>query len=50
MKLSFFKIIFIFYLISPTYTYSIEQPVFKNLVIHKKAKKLDFIEFKNIEN
>ena len=50
MKLSFFKIIFIFYLISPTYTYSIEQPVFKNLVIHKKPKKLDFIEFKNIEN
>ena len=50
MKLSFFKIIIIFHLISPTYTYSIEQAVFKNLVIHKKAKKLDFIEFKNIEN
>ena len=51
MRLFFFKIIIIiYYLISPTYTYSIEQPVFKNLVIHKKPKKLDFIEFKNVNN
>ena len=51
MRLFFFKvIILVSYLISPTYTYAIEQPAFKNLVIHKKAKKLDFIEFKNVNN
>ena len=42
----FFNIfIVILYLISPTQLYSIEQPVFKNLIIHKKPKILENFEF-----
>ena len=49
-----FKILKIFiiilYLISPTKTYSIDQPILKNLIFHKQPKNISDFEFKNIEN
>ena len=44
-----FTIIFI-YLISSSSSYAIQQPNLKNLVIHKDAKKLEKINFININN
>tara|TARA_B100000941_G_C28443130_1_gene520790 strand:+ start:449 stop:943 length:495 start_codon:yes stop_codon:yes gene_type:complete len=38
------------YLISPTLSYSIEQPKLKNLVFHIDPLKLDNFEFKNVNN
>ena len=47
----FFKLfILLLYVLSPTSTYSIDQLNIKNLVIHNKPKKLEKLEFKNIEN
>ena len=47
----FFKLfILLIYVLSPTSTYSIDQLNIKNLVIHNKPKKLEKLEFKNIEN
>tara|TARA_B100001175_G_scaffold32784_1_gene23934 strand:- start:2019 stop:2549 length:531 start_codon:yes stop_codon:yes gene_type:complete len=51
MKLKNFNIlIFLIYLISSSYSYSIDEPNIKNLVIHKQAKKIDKIEFFNLNN
>ena len=51
MKLLTFKFILIFiYLISSSSSYAIQQPNLKNLVIHKDPKKLEKINFKNIDN
>ena len=47
----FFKLfILLLYVLSPTSTYSIDQLNIKNLVIHNKPKKLEKLEFKNVEN
>ena len=47
----FFKLfILLIYVLSPTSTYSIDQLNIKNLVIHNKPKKLEKLEFKNVEN
>ena len=43
-----FLIIF-FYLITYSYSYSIEKPDIKNLVIHKDPKIYDNVTFKNID-
>ena len=49
--IKFFKLfIVLLYVLSPTSTYSIDQLNIKNLVIHNKPKKLEKLEFKNIEN
>ena len=49
MHFSFFKILLVLlYLLSPTSVYSIEPPKLKNLVLHKEPKKLENVEFKNI--
>ena len=51
MKLLTLKFIIIFiYLISSSSSYAIQQPNLKNLVIHKDPKKLEKINFKNIDN
>ena len=51
MHFSFFKILLVLlYLLSPTSVYSIEPPKLKNLVLHKEPKKLENVEFKNIDN
>ena len=51
MKLLTLKFILIFiYLISSSSSYAIQQPNLKNLVIHKSPKKLEKINFKNINN
>ena len=51
MKLLTLKFILIFiYLISSSSSYAIQQPNLKNLVIHKDPKKLEKINFKNIDN
>ena len=51
MKLLTFKFIIIFiYLISSSTSYAIQQPNLKNLIIHKEPKKLEKINFKNIDN
>ena len=51
MHFSFFKILLVLlYLLSPTSAYSIEPPKLKNLVLHKEPKKLENVEFKNINN
>ena len=51
MKLLTLKFILIFiYLISSSSSYAIQQPNLKNLVIHKDPKKLEKINFKNINN
>ena len=45
------KLILIFiYLISPSSSYAIQQLNLKNLVVHKEPKKLEKINFYNIEN
>ena len=49
MKLLTLKFIILFiYLISSSSSYAIQQPNLKNLVIHKDPKKLEKINFKNI--
>tara|TARA_B100001175_G_scaffold225319_1_gene192099 strand:+ start:218 stop:748 length:531 start_codon:yes stop_codon:yes gene_type:complete len=51
MKLLTLKFILIFiYLISSSSSYAIQQPNIKNLVIHKNPKKLEKINFENINN
>jgi len=51
MKLLTLKFILIFiYLISSSTSYAIQQPNLKNLVIHKDPKKLEKINFININN
>ena len=51
MKLLTLKFILIFiYLISSSPSYAIQQPNLKNLLIHKDPKKLEKINFKNINN
>ncbi len=51
MKLLTLKFILIFiYLISSSSSYAIQQPNLKNLVIHKDPKKLEKINFTNINN
>ena len=51
MKLLTLKFILIFiYLISSSSSYAIQQPNLKNLVIHKEPKKLEKINFVNINN
>ena len=51
MKLLTLKFILNFiYLISSSSSYAIQQPNLKNLVIHKDPKKLEKINFKNIDN
>ncbi len=43
-------LIFIIYLISSSFSYSIEPPKFKNLIIHKEKIKIENIEFFNSES
>ena len=51
MKLLTLKFILILlYLISSSSSYAIQEPNLKNLVIHKDPKKLEKINFKNINN
>ena len=51
MKSLFIKLFIIFiYLISSSSAYSIEVPKIKNLILHKQPKKLENIEFQNINN
>ena len=51
MKLLTFKFILIFiYLISSSSSYAIQELNLKNLVVHKNPKKLEKINFKNINN
>ena len=51
MKLLTLKFILVFiYLISSSSSYAIQQPNLKNLVIHKDPKKLEKINFININN
>ena len=51
MKLLTLKFFLIFiYLISSSSSYAIQQPNLKNLVIHKNPKKLEKINFLNINN
>tara|TARA_B100001250_G_C19500672_1_gene657251 strand:- start:225 stop:755 length:531 start_codon:yes stop_codon:yes gene_type:complete len=51
MKLLTLKFILIFvYLISSSQSYAIQLPNLKNLVIHKEPKKLEKINFVNINN
>ena len=51
MKLLTLKFILIFiYLISSSSSYAIQELNLKNLVIHNNPKKLDKINFKNIDN
>ena len=51
MKSLFIKLFIIFiYLISSSSAYSIEAPKIKNLILHKQPKKLENIEFQNINN
>ncbi len=51
MKLLTLKFILVFiYLISSSSSYAIQELNFKNLVIHKNPKKLEKINFKNINN
>ena len=51
MKSLFIKLFIIFiYLISSSSEYSIEVPKIKNLILHKQPKKLENIEFQNINN
>ena len=51
MKLLTFKFILTFiYLISSSSSYAIQELNIKNLVIHKNPKKLEKINFKNINN
>jgi len=51
MKLLTIKFILIFiYLISSSASYAIQQPNLKNLIIHKDPKKLEKINFININN
>ena len=51
MKLLTLKFILIFiYLISSSSSYAIQETNLKNLVIHKDPKKLEKINFKNINN
>ena len=51
MKLLTFKFILIFiYLISSSSSYAIQQPNLKNLIVHKDPKKLEKINFININN
>ena len=51
MKLLTLKFILIFiYLISSSSSYAIQQPDLKNLIIHKDPKKLEKINFKNVDN
>ena len=51
MKLLTLKFILIFiYLISSSSSYAIQQPNLKNLVVHKDPKKLEKINFRNVNN
>ncbi len=51
MKLLTLKFILIFiYLISSRASYAIQQPDLDNLVIHKDPKKVENINFKNVDN
>jgi len=51
MKLLTLKFILVFiYLISSSSSYAIQEPNLKNLVIHKNPKKLEKINFKNVNN
>ena len=51
MKLLTLKFILLFiYLISSSASYAIQQPNLKNLIIHKDPKKLEKINFQNINN
>ena len=51
MKLLTLKFIIVFiYLISSSSSYAIQELNIKNLVIHKNPKKLEKINFKNIDN
>ena len=51
MNFIFLKVfIIILYLISPTKAYSIDQPILKNLILHKEPKIINDFEFKNQNN
>ena len=51
MKLLTLKFILVFiYLLSSSASYAIQQPNLKNLIIHKDPKKLEKINFININN
>ena len=51
MKLLTFKFfIILLYLLSSSVSYAIQEPNLKNLFIHKNEKKLENINFKNINN
>ena len=51
MKLLTLKFILIFiYLVSSSSSYAIQQPNLENLIIHKDPKKLEKINFINIDN
>ena len=51
MKLLTLKFILVFiYLISSSASYAIQQPNLKNLIIHKDPKKLEKINFININD
>ena len=51
MKLLTLKFILVFiYLISSSASYAIQQPNLKNLIVHKDPKKLEKINFININN
>ena len=51
MKYFYLKLFTVFlYLISSTSTYSIEQPKLKNIVVYKAPKKIENIEFRNVDN
>tara|TARA_B100001027_G_C16121462_1_gene265088 strand:+ start:44 stop:574 length:531 start_codon:yes stop_codon:yes gene_type:complete len=51
MKYYYLKLFIVFvYLISSTSAYSIDQPIFKNIVIHEEPKKINNIEFMDADN
>ena len=51
MKLLTFKFfVILLYLLSSSVSYAIQEPNLKNLFIHKNEKKLENINFKNINN
>ena len=47
--INFNYLVIIIYLISSSYSYSIERPDIKNLIIHKDKKKIENVEFFNFK-
>ena len=42
-------LVIIIYLISTNFSYSIDRPEIKNLIIHKNKKKIENVEFANLK-